>query len=88
MGERGGADAVLVHDPIGESKFMAHGYGIDLYGVIYDDWVIVGPDSDPAGIRDLKDASKAFAQIARAGVLFASRGDDAGGTSIVEIGWH
>jgi tungstate transport system substrate-binding protein len=78
MGERGDADALLVHDPIGESKFMAHGYGVDLRGVMYDDFVIVGPDTDPAGIRGLKDASKAFAQIASAGVLFASRGDDSG----------
>jgi tungstate transport system substrate-binding protein len=78
MGERGDADALLVHDPIGESKFMAHGFGIDLRPVMYDEWVIVGPDTDPAGIRGLKDAAKAFAQIARAGVLFASRGDDSG----------
>ena len=78
MGERGDADALLVHDAIGESKFMAHGYGVDLRGVMYDDFVIVGPDTDPAGIRGLKDAPKAFAQIANAGVLFASRGDDSG----------
>jgi tungstate transport system substrate-binding protein len=78
MGERGDADALLVHDPIGESKFLAHGFGVDLRPVMHDEWVIVGPDTDPAGIRGLKDAAKAFAQIARAGVLFASRGDDSG----------
>jgi tungstate transport system substrate-binding protein len=78
MGERGDADALLIHDPIGESKFLAHGCGVDLRGVMYDDFVIVGPDTDPAGIRHLRDASKAFAQIASAGELFASRGDDSG----------
>jgi tungstate transport system substrate-binding protein len=78
IGERGEADALLVHDPIGEAKFIADGFGIDLRPVMYDDFVIVGPDTDPAGIRGLKDAAKAFAQIASAGVLFASRGDDSG----------
>jgi tungstate transport system substrate-binding protein len=78
MGERGEVDALLVHDPIGESKFLAHGFGIDLRPVMYQEWVIVGPDADPAGIRGLKDAAKAFAQIARAGALFASRDDDSG----------
>jgi tungstate transport system substrate-binding protein len=70
LGEHGDADALLVHDPIGESKFLAHGFGIDPRPVMYDEWVIVGPDTDPAGIRGLKDAAKAFAQITRAGVLF------------------
>ena len=78
MGERGGVDALLVNDPIGEAKFLGHGSGIDLRPVMYEDFVIVGPDSDPADIRHLKNAAKAFAQIARAGALFASRGDDSG----------
>jgi tungstate transport system substrate-binding protein len=78
LGERGDADALLVHDPIGERKFITQGFGIDLRGVMYDEFVIVGPHTDPADIRGLKDAAKAFAQIARAGVFFASRGDDSG----------
>ena len=78
MGERGDADALLVHDAIGENKFMAHNYGVDRRRVMYDDFVIVGPDTDPAGIRGLTDAPKAFAQIVSSGVLFASRGDDSG----------
>jgi tungstate transport system substrate-binding protein len=49
MGERGEADALLVHDPIGEAKFIAHGFGIDLCPVMFDDFVIVGPGTDPAG---------------------------------------
>jgi tungstate transport system substrate-binding protein len=78
IAERGDADALLLHDRIGEDKFVADGFGIDRRDVMYNDYVIVGPDTDPAGIRPMKDAQKAFAQIASAGVLFVSRGDDSG----------
>jgi tungstate transport system substrate-binding protein len=78
IGERGDADALLVHDRPGEDKFVAEGYGIDRRDVMYNDFVIVGPKSDPAGIRGLKDAREAFARIARASAAFASRGDDSG----------
>jgi tungstate transport system substrate-binding protein len=78
IGERGDADALLVHDRVGEDKFVAEGYGIDRRDVMYNDFVIVGPSADPAGIRGLKDARKALTLIARAGALFASRGDDSG----------
>jgi tungstate transport system substrate-binding protein len=75
---RGDADALLVHDRAGEDKFVADGYGIDRRDVMYNDFVIVGPSSDPAGIRGLNDARKAFAQIAAKRAAFASRGDDSG----------
>jgi tungstate transport system substrate-binding protein len=78
IGERGDADALLVHDRIGEEKFVADGYGVDRRDVMYNDFVIVGPASDPAHIRGLKDARKALSQIASAGAIFASRGDDSG----------
>jgi len=78
IGERGDADALLVHDRIGEDKFVADGFGTDRRGVMYNDYVIVGPDTDPAGIRSLKDPGKAFARIASAGASFVSRGDDSG----------
>jgi len=81
---RGDVDALLVHDRVGEDKFVADGYGVDRRDVMYDDFVIVGPRSDPAGIHGLKDASKAFAAIAAKGALFASRGDD-GGTYRIEL---
>src|SRR6516165_10256455 len=77
-GARGDADALLVHDRIGEDKFVADGYGIDRRDVMFNDFVIVGPRSDPAHIRGLKDARVAFSQIAAAEALFASRGDDSG----------
>ena len=78
IGMRGDADALLVHDRIGEDKFVAEGYGIDRRDVMYNDFVIVGPSADPAHIRGLKDARTALAQIAAAKAPFASRGDDSG----------
>jgi tungstate transport system substrate-binding protein len=84
IGARGNIDALLVHDRAGEDKFIADGYGVNRRDVMYDDFVIVGPSTDPAGIRGLKDAPKAFAAIAAKGALLASRGDD-GGTSRMEL---
>jgi tungstate transport system substrate-binding protein len=78
IGERGDADALLVHDRLGEDSFVAKGYGIDRRDVMYNDFVIVGPKSDPAGIRQLKDAHAAFRRIADQAALFSSRGDDSG----------
>jgi tungstate transport system substrate-binding protein len=78
IGERGDADALLVHDRPGEDKFVAEGYGIDRRDVMYNDFVIVGPDTDPAHIRGLKEARKTLRQIADAKAPFASRGDDSG----------
>jgi tungstate transport system substrate-binding protein len=78
IGERGDADALLVHDRPGEDKFVAEGFGIDRRDVMYNDFVIVGPKSDPAHIRGLKDARLALRQIAAAKAPFASRGDDSG----------
>ena len=82
IGQRGDADALLVHDRPGEDKFVADGFGIDRRDVMYNDFVIVGPGTgpaaDPAGIRGLKDAKAALAKIAAAKAPFASRGDDSG----------
>ncbi len=78
IGMRGDADALLVHDRIGEDKFVAEGYGLDRRDVMYNDFVIVGPASDPAHIGGLTDARRALTQIAAAHPPFASRGDDSG----------
>jgi tungstate transport system substrate-binding protein len=75
---RGDADALLVHDRAGEDKFVADGLGVDRRDVMYNDFVIVGPRSDPAQIRGLKDARMALTRIAAALAPFASRGDDSG----------
>lgn len=84
IGAHGGADALLVHDRVGETTFVAHGFGVDRRDVMYNDFVIVGPRFDPAGIRGMKDARGAFAQIAATGALFAGRGDS-GGTYQMEL---
>jgi tungstate transport system substrate-binding protein len=78
IGQRGDADALLVHDRVGEDKFVADGFGIDRRDVMYNDFVIVGPNADPAHIRGLKDAKRAFSRIAAATASFTSRGDDSG----------
>jgi tungstate transport system substrate-binding protein len=78
LGMRGDADALLVHDRAGEDKFVAEGYGVDRRDVMYNDFVIVGPKTDPAGIRTAKDARAAFLRIATTRAVFASRGDDSG----------
>lgn len=78
IGERGDADALLVHDRLGEDKFVAERYGIDRRDVMYNDFVIVGSKADPAGVHGLRDARAAFTRIAAAHAAFASRGDDSG----------
>jgi tungstate transport system substrate-binding protein len=78
IGARGDADVLLVHDRVGEDRFVADGFGIDRRDVMYNDFVIVGPSSDPACIYGLKNAGQALSQIAGAAAPFASRGDDSG----------
>src|ERR1700692_1178632 len=78
IGMRGDADALLVHDRAGEDKFGVEGYGIARRDVMYNDFVIVGPKSDPAGIRGLKDAREAFRRIASGHAVLASGGADSG----------
>ncbi|HZC14131.1 MAG TPA: extracellular solute-binding protein [Thermoleophilaceae bacterium] len=78
IGRRGDADVVFVHDRAGEEQFVAEGYGVERRPVMYNDFVIVGPASDPAGVAGMKDAAAAVQKIADAGAPFASRGDDSG----------
>jgi tungstate transport system substrate-binding protein len=78
LGQGGDADALLVHDPVAEEKFMAKGHGIDRRPVMFNDFVIVGPKSDPARINGLKSAGEALRRIAAAKAAFVSRGDDSG----------
>jgi tungstate transport system substrate-binding protein len=76
--QNGDADVLFVHDKASEEKFVAAGFGVKRFDVMYNDFVIVGPAGDPAGIRGLRDAPAALAKIAAAGTPFASRGDDSG----------
>ncbi len=78
MGRNGDADVLLVHAPGAEVEFMQNGYGVDRRLVMHNDFVIVGPADDPAGIRGLSTAAEAFAKIAAAEAPFVSRGDDSG----------
>ncbi len=84
LAKRGDADILLVHARKREDAFVAEGYGIDRRDVMWNDFVIVGPAADPAGVRGMEDAAQAFAKIAKAGAPFISRGDDSG-THIREL---
>lgn len=77
-GMDGNCDVVFVHDKAREDKFVADGYGTKRYYVMYNDFVVVGPESDPAGIKDAPNVAEAFKQIAAAKAPFVSRGDDSG----------
>ncbi|MBW2055884.1 MAG: substrate-binding domain-containing protein [Deltaproteobacteria bacterium] len=76
--ERGDCDLVFVHSRPAEEKFVRDGYGVNRRDVMYNDFVIVGPQKDPAGIAGLKDAVEALKRIASAKASFVSRGDDSG----------
>src|SRR6056297_1687276 len=71
-------DVLLVHAKPAEQAFVAAGYGTKRTDLMYNDFVIVGPEGDPAGIGGMEDVQAALARIAEAGALFASRGDDSG----------
>jgi tungstate transport system substrate-binding protein len=76
--KNGDGDVLLVHAKPAEEKFVAEGYGVERFDVMYNDFIIVGPPSDPAGIRGMKDAPAALATIAEKKATFASRGDNSG----------
>ncbi|MFD1910837.1 substrate-binding domain-containing protein [Halodurantibacterium flavum] len=84
---RGDADVVLVHARAQEEAFVAEGYGVQRFDVMYNDFVIVGPAEDPADLRDAADAAAAMAAIAGAGASFASRGDDSGTHAAEQTLW-
>ena len=78
IGRRGDADVVFVHDKPAEEKFVSEGYSTKRYEVMYNDFVVVGPKSDPAKIAGGKDIKVAFQKIATAQAPFISRGDKSG----------
>lgn len=78
LGENGDVDVVLVHARQDEDKFVADGFGVNRRDVMYNDFVIIGPEDDPAHIRGRARAAEAFAGIAKSGSLFISRGDESG----------
>jgi tungstate transport system substrate-binding protein len=78
MGRRGDADVVFVHDKVAEEKFVADGFGVQRFEVMYNDFVLVGPKADPAKIAGGKNIIDAYKKIAAASAPFASRGDKSG----------
>ncbi len=78
LAERGDADVLLVHHRKSEEKFVEQGFGLKRLNVMYNDYLIAGPDSDPARIGGFKSAVKAFATIAAKKSIFVSRGDNSG----------
>jgi tungstate transport system substrate-binding protein len=78
MGERGEADVLLVHSPAAEEEFMDAGFGVNRHLVMYNDFIIVGPEDDPAGVKDTSTALDAMRAIRDSQSTFISRGDDSG----------
>ena len=74
----GDGDVLLVHAKPAEERFVADGYGVERFDIMYNDFVIVGPKLDPAKVNGSKDALQALAKIASTKSIFASRGDDSG----------
>ena len=84
ISKNGNVDLVLVHAKSLEEKFVAAGYGTERIDLMYNDFVIVGPPNDPAGIRGMKQATEALRTISEKGVTFISRGDRSG-THVAEM---
>jgi tungstate transport system substrate-binding protein len=87
MGLQGNADVLLVHSPPTEVAFMATGYGINRTLIMHNDYVIVGPPSDPAGIKGMTVATDALKKIADAKINFYSRGDASGTDTLEKSLW-
>lgn len=77
-GRRGDADVVFVHARPAEEKFVADGYGVRRFPVMYNDFVLIGPKADPAGIKGTKDIAAALKAIQAKAAVFVSRGDKSG----------
>jgi len=78
LAKKGDADVLFVHDKKSEEQFVADGFGAKRFEVMYNDFIVVGPQADPAGIKGMSEAPAALAKIAAAAAPFASRGDDSG----------
>ena len=84
VGRRGEADVVIAHAKIAELQFLAEGNGVKRFPVMYSDFVLIGPKSDPAGIKNMKDVAKALGTIRDKQAPFISRGDGSG-THLAEL---
>ena len=86
-GQDGNVDVIFVHAKNREQAFVEEGYGTKRYAVMHNDFVIIGPNDDPAGIKGMSDAQKALEGIADASAPFVSRGDDSGTHTKEQILW-
>jgi tungstate transport system substrate-binding protein len=78
LGRRGDADVVFVHDKVAEEKFLAEGFGVKRFDVMYNDFVVIGPKADPARSAGGRDVAESLRKIAEAKATFVSRGDRSG----------
>jgi tungstate transport system substrate-binding protein len=86
-GMDGNVDVIFVHDRTREETFVSEGYGTYRLGVMHNDFLILGPPHDPAGIKGMKDAVTALEKISATGAKFVSRGDDSGTHSMEQRLW-
>ncbi|WP_394129199.1 substrate-binding domain-containing protein [Shewanella maritima] len=84
LAKQGDVDVVMTHAPAAEAKFVAEGYGIEPRGIMENDFVILGPKSDPANAKSSENVNQAFANIASKPSIFISRGDNSG-TNMKEL---
>ncbi len=87
LAERGDADVLFVHHTPSEEQFVADGFGVKRYGVMYNDFVLIGPRADPARVAGLKDILTALRRIADERAMFVSRGDDSGTHKLEQALW-
>ena len=78
LGRNGDVDLILVHAPTAEKKFVEQGYGIEREPVMHNDFVIIGPVIDPAGLKNANNIKDAMTRLIQAKQIFVSRGDDSG----------
>ncbi|HUP97140.1 MAG TPA: substrate-binding domain-containing protein [Usitatibacter sp.] len=88
LGENGDVDVLLVHSRADEDRFVAQGFGVERRDVMYNDFVVVGPRSDPAKIAGMRDVLAAFRRIAETRSVFVSRGDDSGTDKMEKSYWE
>jgi tungstate transport system substrate-binding protein len=88
MARRGDADVLFAHAKSAEQTFVAEGHGVKRYPVMYNDFVLIGPESDPAGIKGMKDIAKALKAIKDNSATFISRGDNSGTHQFELVLWN
>ncbi|GAB3538170.1 substrate-binding domain-containing protein [Noviherbaspirillum agri] len=87
LAKNGDVDVTLVHARKAEDRFVMEGYGVNRRDVMYNDFIIVGPDNDPAGIRGMKDVIAAMKKIVDTNARFISRGDNSGTDQMEQAYW-